>query len=890
MSGTTGDRWTCWISWILVARVWRQSCFLGCVLLASLRTANAAPNFNTQDPLAFFTGTAEPMIRYSTAQWCAQGFSDYTNTFGTLTTNAFSITNIPVFINGAFVYSPAVNRLLQLAANVYDVTTNSPYPSVFSPLFSSDGAGDVYITGYTNVVPFADGAADVQLSAPTDIAALAALPSFTNLTINVYGVPWIIGAKKGLPNFNEFSMINTLSVKRRLMMTRPTTNSATSVNLAAFHTNQMYMMNLSSSLGIELWNSYTNNYPDPVLIAYRENASLTITNDEPGFELDVGSQPLIFSTNQLVSLNNWPGTGTSWLAGNPNPSSFVVPLNASLVLMTNMVYRTSYAPLTPGTLPAGFPAPCLISANYFGLFGMPVLYETNTPGFPFPQFGLLLTNRLQVFILDLDTSGVYHVIDYVQFAGPNSAINVNYNLADLDNAGNNFGTGVWDTNYTPGSAAPNGLTYGIRNQIAVSKSGSPPAEDGVWVSDAQGMPYNGTIAQEQAYFSAFFLPGNKSVVPVAATNLQLAVQAPYSPTRYVVQYFTWQANDPLVHYLASDINNSLAANAVAFPRPGVSYYNAGQIIQPLTGLNLGLLNDRYAPWGGNPHFVGEGQASQLDTNIYNLAERDPLMWHSDNWNFPSNPFSTFDWIGRIHRGTPWQTVYLKADDVLATTGLSAWEAWTGNFNPFDAINSAPVQDWHLASLLTSILNTNPVGQLVSVNNTNLNTWLVLLDGLTAWTNSQSDVFNSVLISSNSPQAAVIVNAIQSARSSFPGQSFGDVGDILATEQMTEQSPFLDWGDVGQQQSGITDEAYEIIPSQLLSLLRMDSSGAVAWSNGQLVVNFTGWNVHPYAIQVSHDLINWVSISTNYPVNGIFSYTNSAAAGSTPQFYRTLLLQ
>jgi hypothetical protein len=596
----------------LVARVWRQSCFLGCVLLASLRPANAAPNFNTQDPLAFFTGTADPMIRYSTAQWCAQDFSDYTNNFGALTTNSFAINNIPVFINGVFVYSPAVNRLLQLAANVYDATTNSLYPSVFCPLFSSDGTGDVYITGYTNVVPFSDGATDVQLSAPTDIAALAALPSFTNLTINVYGVPWIIGAKKGLPNFNEFSMINTLSVKRRLMMTRPTTNSATSVNLAAFHTNQMYIMNLSSSLGIELWNSYINNYPDPVLIAYRENASLTITNDEAGFEGDVGSQPLMFSTNQEWILNNWPGTGTAWLAGNPNASSFVIPLNTSIILMTNAIYRSRFANLTPGTVPPSLMAPCFVSTNYLGGLGWPVLYETNTPGFPFPQFGLLLTNRLQVFILDLDSSGLYHVIDYVQFAGPNSAINVNNNLADLDNAGNNFGTGIWDTNFTPGSAAPNGLTYGIKNQIAVSKNGSPPAEDGVWVSDAQGVPYNGTIAQQQAYFLAFFLPGNKSVVPVAATNLQLAVQAPYSPTRYVVQYFTWQANDPLVHYLASDINDSFAASAAAVPRPGVSYYNAGQTIQPLTGLNLGLLNDRYAPWGGNPHFVAEGASDQDD--------------------------------------------------------------------------------------------------------------------------------------------------------------------------------------------------------------------------------------------------------------------------------------
>src|SRR5438876_11797929 len=50
-------------------------------------------------------------------------------------------------------YGPAVHRLLQVAANLYDSTTNRaltayPYlPSVFRPLFTNDN-GVVYITGY----------------------------------------------------------------------------------------------------------------------------------------------------------------------------------------------------------------------------------------------------------------------------------------------------------------------------------------------------------------------------------------------------------------------------------------------------------------------------------------------------------------------------------------------------------------------------------------------------------------------------------------------------------------------------------------------------------------------------------------------------------------------
>ena len=40
------------------------------------------------------------------------------------------------------------------------------------------------------------------------------------------------------------------------------------------------------------------------------------------------------------------------------------------------------------------------------------------------------------------------------------------------------------------------------------------------------------------------------------TNPSYGTQAPYTPTRTVVQYISWQANDPLVHYVASDLNFS----------------------------------------------------------------------------------------------------------------------------------------------------------------------------------------------------------------------------------------------------------------------------------------------------------------------------------------------
>ena len=214
-----------------------------------------------------------------------------------------------------------------------------------------------------------------------------------------------------------------------------------------------------------------------------------------------------------------------------------------------------------------------------------------------------------------------------------------------------------------------------------------------------------------------------------------------------------------------------------------------------------------------------------------LAIKDPLVTCSDDWDFPDGQPLDVSWLGRVHRGTPWQTVYLKASDILSyqgnfgvsgVSGTNVWVNWTGDTNATDAAAMAPVQDWHLASLLASMFNTNDLRSLFSVNNPDPNAWQALLDGLTALTNNLTDAqlqsltppqFGVIVMSSNSPQASVIANAVETVRTAQSGQFFADVGDILAIPQLTVNSPFLNWNDNVQQQRGISDEAYEMIPSQ-----------------------------------------------------------------------------
>src|ERR1017187_5745 len=61
---------------------------------------------------------------------------------------------------------------------------------------------------------------------------------------------------------------------------------------------------------------------------------------------------------------------------------------------------------------------------------------------------------------------------------------------------------------------------------------------------------------------------------------------------------------------------------------------------------------------------GRRGSSDRDINAYNLAYRAPLAWGSDNWDFPTNLYPTVGWIGRVHRGTPWQAVDLKSTNIL----------------------------------------------------------------------------------------------------------------------------------------------------------------------------------------------------------------------------------
>lgn len=831
--------------------------------------AAAGPAFDTTTPASFFTNVANQVLLAQTAGWEAQNFASYTNTYGATTTSPFGLTNIPVYVNGSFVYSPAVQRLLQVTANIYEAMSTNPYPSVYRPTFYRDpNSGNVFINGY-QLISSVSGLGDPVLSTPVDISALASgnvppvgggvTPGLNN--VNVYGVPWIIGARQGLPSFNELYMLENAQVTRRLQVNRP------GVVNSGYTTNEMFILSITNLVGMSCWNSYASNYVGSGnLTVYMEDTMRMGLTNAANPPTNYG---ILMFTN-ILNLSYWPGSG--WNTGITPPA----PASVNPASFVSVVFTNAFLPAS---------AYRSLSGDFVNMSNNPP-WETNVvDNYPFPPFGLVTTNWAQVVILDGS-----NVIDYVQLTGPNNTRNLNAELQDPNSPGLGETIYMWSTNGY-GKLNTSGVpTFGEADQILLSRgiSGVTAPPGGMWTQiTTQGV--DGTPAAQQAFFNALWSPnGFYTYNGLPYTNAASSVIAPYTPTRTLSDYALWQANDPLVHYMACDLN---------YISPGHIGLQKSDFIPPIyniSGLNLAQVGDRYQPWGVSEQMQG---VAGVDTNQYNLAYKDPLVWSSDDWAFPTGQTWNPNWLGQVHRGTPWQTIYLKATNILEEAqipgyginlGTNTWEAWTGVTNPVEAVETSPVNDWDLAALLTTLLNTNSAPALFSVNNPDPNAWAAQFNGLTAITNSSP--YAPILLSSNSPAVAAIVSAIQSTRASQPGQMFPDVGCLFATPQLSMASPFLDLTDPYEQELGVSDQAYEALPSQLLSQLGLASLGALTSVNGQWVAQFTGGAGHLYALQGSCDLRHWTSLGTNSPVNGQVSFPLPAAPTGAAQFYRSLLLQ
>jgi hypothetical protein len=898
------------------------NCDANGVLLNLTVIPNLETNFFSWQPQIFFTAAADKMLHTYSAEWYESSPSNYINTYygisrplslfpwtyftnmdGMQVTNiayagqtnqipAFGITNIPVYVNSTFAYTPAINRVLQLAANIYDASTwtNDPlngisnYPSVFRPVFwttnefnAALGRSSVntYIKGYQYIPVATNGVGDSIFAAPIEVTALRLGISVSN----VWGVPWIIGAKKGFPNLDKVEMENNFFIERLLQFNRQNDNPypqstpfSTISNGRKYSTNQMYIMGVSNYFGIAEANNYAENYNNGVAIVARDTVSmgLTWTNDPIiggggssvvntyyGSETNVQMPFQAGASVMLLGRNlfNYSLTAGSYTLNSMNTFvSLPFVLNdANVYWTTNSSFVFYYGPGSKtftgnngGTFNAPDFIPTFLDPSNFLDIGTP----------PLPQMTMFMTNRLQAFMVDSKGK----ILDYVQLGGMDGNVNVNQNIADPDSSG------LWSTN---GFQGGDYMPYGVWDQYSVSAiGGNVPAgdQDGKWANTPVPGTANTGQAAQQAFFSAFFSPNNEApyigISSGYVTNEQLSIQAPYTPIRVSTQKFIYEANDPLVHYISSDLNDpSASTNTLTTDNPVLS--------------KLTSANDRYAPWGTNgPSWPG---SVYYDSNPYNLAYKDPLVASPDNWDFPTNKFPSVGWLGRVHRGTPWQSVYLKSTNLLSLVraipgsatylqGINTWQLWTGNQNGYDATNMEPVQDRLLFDLFTATPNDDATRGQLSVNVgaddpnnlfADLAAWSSVLSGINVFSNNlpnqtvgRSTLYQNPLPGQTGPnyinltlqpagfnlnsamgQIVASINSIRASRTNIDGLTnvFEHVGDVLAAPQLADQSPLLNatnfsfGGARSQIQNGISDEMYEWVPQQMMGLLTVNGT-------------------------------------------------------------------
>jgi hypothetical protein len=729
--------------------------------------------------MVFFTNVAQRILNTMLFDFNAAG------------TNAVPITNVNrIMIYPTNLYSGALHRVMQQAANVFDAMRPDPLPTVFRPLFGNIGT-NLFIMAWTN---------------DNNAATLDAW-----LATNTNGIPLVIGAKKGLLNFNEYTLQSDLLVTRKLNILRPDTNSLPN------KTNQMYILGISNLFAAETWNSYKAPYPRAGQIDVSNYVTVTLTNN----------YGLLYTTNFAVAAT------TNWVAGSWPQLEFRLPLQSNAVVLTDGVYYFSSNRFVP------------VGTNQYE----DATWLTPAYSLPLPYWILTVSNQLTYRHTEVDR-GVRRVVDFVVLNDVDS-IDVHRDLLGANPGGSQVAS-VWQTNLY----AANGPSEGVRAQIDISLNGRAQADWNAW-----GQIVNDKQSAVDALRVLYKLT---PLYNRAFPNTNLSAQTGFNPIARIVHAQTWQANDPLVHYHADNLK--------VYPTNKFS-----QIIRPprtqlqtnLPPASLGQINDSYGPWGN------ADVRRTADANQYNYMLRDAGVYSPESWDFPTNRMPTVGWLGRVHRGTPWQTVYFKAEG--ATIG-----DWLRQ--NYDARNH-PTNDWALLDIFTTALTDASTKGLYSVNQTRPGALSALFAGVVVVSNKIDDgaliremqrEYDPHLIepiggSTNTPLYTVY-QAIEAQRARAGG-IFTSLSQFLSVPELTTRSPFLNLS-TAQRQYGIDDFAYERIPQQIAGLLRLGQPRFVVYAYGQAL--------KPERINPSTGLVE------NYRVTAEFATRTVLRVEGSPQRPRTVV--
>jgi len=705
-------------------------------------------------------------------------------------------------------------------------------------------AANIYDATSTNDLPtvfrplFTTNASGTFLGGFTNDNSVSTLGEW--IASNPCSVPMVIAARKGFPNFNEFAIRSDITVTRKLQVVR---DAPARPGVFPVGTNQMYLLGISNYFGLEAWNSSAFRYPRPATITVSNFATMWMSND---FGIQTGQ---VFTATTVTNLaaSAWRGAAGLRQGVQTVSNSFLIPFSTNQVFLSNAVYV--------------FTGP---NGNRFVNVSTNV-FETDQT-FKVPYWVFTISNHVTYLMSESN-----RIVDFA-FLNDSQVVDLHRDIVGAANPYMNTAASaalanLWNTNRN----APDAPTAGIIEQAHISL-GTIPTANSEWRSFALTQTANEN--DKQAAIDAFRIfcgLSPQSGNPVQ-TNLGLTMETPFNPSAKLAAVSTWQANDPLVHYTTEDL--------IGFPgNTNRQYLKPTQSGTNIVPASLGRVNESYSPWGGKFNSSAELPDS------YDRSLKDAVVYGSDDWQFPTNESLAAGWLGRVHRGTPWQTIYLKADVAPTNT----WLQYRGD------LRTHSTNDWRMAALLASLLNTNDVRALTSVNTTNFSSWAATLAGLTVLSNitefpiiEQPPQFETNVIAADAPQIATIVDGINRTRTAQRGQYFVDSGTFLSVPELSSASPWLNLSDSDQLKWGLTDEAYEMLPSQLLSLVRADTVVTAMRAGNSIELRFTAFDGYGYRVESSGDLATWATVSEpHYPTNGVFTLTLPANSG--PQFFRALLL-
>jgi hypothetical protein len=489
----------------------------------------------------------------------------------------FGVGNIPVYCstNPAVGYSASLHYQLQSAANAYDATTPvTNFPSVFRPLFGWS-SNTLFIIGYTNVTTDFYTQTARGFKEPSD-------PSICT-NDNVWGIPWVVGAKNNPPAFNNYSYATVMLADRKLLFERAGTESDPITNWPPIYTNQLFAMSISNAFAVEVWNYSRSNLSEGVTIVASNQVTMVLTNN-----YNWGTN-ITFSAGTNETVNSWRG----WTGGTAD-SSFLVPLFTNVIPLPSGYWSESTAQFVPFTEETSGFLPS----------------DLRQLGWPVHNWVLTITNNLTCAVID-NPSG--QVLDFVNLGAFGSSIPITQTLTNQMTGS----VSLWNTNgATESPYSP--MSIGLAEQLLMSE-----AEDPTLVASLDGE--QGNIYTQYIFGSGYDASG--------VINQKCTWQSSNPLVHYTVSDLTSAHNEttelePLL-FLLTGLPGEISANLARLNMT----YNSGTIYNLTLGLPSGMpqlnfqgvLDLPYAIWA-SPDMLNWSQigiALQLDSSPASFQFNDP---------------------------------------------------------------------------------------------------------------------------------------------------------------------------------------------------------------------------------------------------------------------------